>query len=300
MLRDAVENGVNYVAQRRRFRLGGQHAAESERGSGRPENQDVAWSSAKSLIVADGVGSTALGGVAARVAVAHLRRFQPRAGTADNEARLRNTLLMADTEIRAVTEVAARNGCTVLAAAWRVGDRLYVANCGDVEILIWRQSTPDQIQRCSADHSFRALGIAVKPGYDDGAPARQIGNGPRWMGDEAAALRSYPIANGDVVLAMSDGVHRFVQESALLPILMAVGEGALAASQACRCLNGAALVAGSDDDRSSAVLVAGSSADEWHHRVWNTLRRLAWRSSQADRAMQDQANPAMPRSRASR
>ena len=234
----------------------------------------MAWSSPDAVIVADGVGSTSLGGLAASEAVAGLVQYRPRPERSDNETRLHETLLLADAAIRARTAAQGRHGCAVLAAAWRVDEKLLVANCGDVEVLIWRRSSPERIERCSADHSFRALGMAVKPGYDDSAPARQIGNGPRWLGDEAAALRSYPITDGDVVLAMSDGVHRFVSERALLPILMAVGEGELAVSEACLRLNEEALVAGSDDDRSSALLVVGASRDDWCHRAVDAVLRM--------------------------
>jgi PPM family protein phosphatase len=230
----------------------GRSAALTERGR-RRVNQDAVLverlnGSATLVAVADGMGGHAAGEVASQRALDTLRE------AVDGGAGLEDAVATAN---RAVWEVARelpdRKGMgTTLVALLERGAAYTIANVGDSRAY---RIDARGVHRLTRDHSFIADAVFT------GELSTEEAERSPWRNAVTRAIGSDPTVEVDcfgpfdsrephVVLLCSDGVHRFLEDAELHRTLEAVPEP----ERAARELIDAALLAGSDDNLSVALL----------------------------------------------
>lgn len=191
-------------------------AARSETGKVRENNEDryVARASRGTLLlaVADGVGGTAGGEIAANAAVVELAdRFFASGAGRTMEARLGDAIRDANTAVLRAAE-ASGNGdaATTLVAVAIDGDRAIVANLGDSRAYLVRDGEPRQL---TEDHHA-----------EHGASITRFAGDPRGVQPDVfmEELRA-----GDRLVLCSDGLTRHVDADEIA-MLAAAGDPAAA------------------------------------------------------------------------
>jgi PPM family protein phosphatase len=215
-------------------------ATRTDRGKVRDDNEDAALVRGPLLAVADGMGGHSLGQVASATAVATLEAAAVE-GAASAELlgkALEDAFIRAN---RAVWEKWHGGGLrigTTLVAACVTGDRLVLANVGDSRAYLYRAG---ELRQLTEDHTVSMLRL------QRGAITKeQLATDPfrnklyRGIGTDEYVevdIAELALADGDVVLLCSDGLH-----------------GVLSDAEIGRHL------AGADPERSAAALVAAANA----------------------------------------
>jgi PPM family protein phosphatase len=226
----------------------------------RPDNQDAALAGPRLLAVADGVGGTVGGAVAASVAIDRLR-WLPHVPA--DEAGMRGAVAAASTGIGTV--VAARAelagmATTLTAAALTDDARLVLGHVGDARAHLVRDG---RIRQLTRDHTF-VQGL-VDAGVITSAQARahplrsvvlRVLHGS--PGDAGSAdVSVHAVQAGDRLLICSDGLCGVVPTEEILRVLTAEKRPADAVPHLLR----SALVAGTRDNVTAVVadiVVSGS------------------------------------------
>lgn len=177
-------------------------------------------------IVADGMGGQAAGEVASRCAVdaipRELRRLLPSAtNVEDIKAAIRKAVVKANEEIISIGlhDAERRNmGTTVVLAAWRRGQEMFITNVGDSRAYLIRNG---KITQLTIDHSLAEALVQAKTISPEEAKnhrfshvlwkylgTKEVGQGP-----EVHALTVQP---GDLFLLCSDGLSGAVSDEQLL------------------------------------------------------------------------------------
>ncbi len=197
-------------------------------------------------IVADGVGSTAGGAEAARIAVSDLlasvSRFFHDADRAESEdpevfSRLLNDAALACHEsLIQKTEVdgGGRRFATTLTLFLGLWPHAYLLQVGDSRCYIYRDGTLTQISRDQT---------VAQEMVDSGVLSRTVAQGSRWAhvlssaigGSEAAPVVTRVVRDwGTVVLLCSDGLTRHVSDERITQRLAAMASSKQVAEQLCR------------------------------------------------------------------
>jgi len=230
MVAFALARGLQSTTDSRmRIRVG----AATDVGRVRKQNEDTFALAAEQglLVVCDGMGGTAFGEVASRLAVTTimgqlngLQEAAPPPTAEDDGGYLPQTNKLADA-VRSANKVIfeeAQNdeaksemGTTVV-AAWVGGDIASVAHVGDSRAYLWRK---EQFEPLTRDHSF--VEEQVKAGVLDRAHSlqseqqnillRALGREP----DVDVDVSEVPVQPGDYLLLCSDGLTRMVAEAVM-------------------------------------------------------------------------------------
>jgi len=203
--------------------------------------------------VADGVGGGAFGEVASHALARHCAAAPPEIRR--DPARLAAWVKQGDAVVReAIARRGDRPGASTLAAAWLFPwGRVWLSHIGDCRAYRLRRRWRGQgwhIERLTVDQTYANLGRTPPPGGSPDDPARMAGVG---AAGEPPVRRVW-LWPGDLLLLCSDGLHKFVDDTALAEL---VGEGlrqGLDLRELCGRLVDAALAGGSQDDV-SALLV---------------------------------------------
>jgi serine/threonine protein phosphatase PrpC len=226
-------------------------AAASVRGRQRAVNEDCHSAldgSAPLFVVADGVGGGALAAQASRELVFHLHAALD--GRRIDASAIRDALLAADRQVeRSLAQRTAASGAATVALAAGTGPllkRWLVAWVGDCRVYRVEGETEAPAQLLTVDDTYRHLAEAPPPGGSDDDPARMVGNGAVSEPNvERVALRE-----GDMLVLVSDGVHKHVEPLDLARVL----RGRAPLARRCGRLLALARARGSSDDATVLVV----------------------------------------------
>jgi serine/threonine protein phosphatase PrpC len=233
-------------------------AALSDVGTGRDHNEDACGTAREGeacavVVVADGVSLAAGGEVASEMAVeVLLRAFAEDAGKAPAGQRLYRAAQQANIEIydRAVVVPELRGMSTTLTAVVVDRGELTAVHVGDSRLYHVRGG---EIVQLTKDHTLAAEKVRMHLLSREKArehPDRSVLT--RSVGRELIVSRdriARRVAQGDVLLVCSDGLHGVLADEDLARLL----EGRAPAA-ACRALLDAANARGTPDNLSAAVL----------------------------------------------
>ena len=190
-------------------------AARSETGRVREDNEDrfVVRESRGTLLlaVADGVGGSAGGEIAANAAIVELadRFFGSAAGRAIEE-RLADAIRDANTAVLRAAEASGnRDAATTLVAAAIAGDRAIVANLGDSRAYLVRDGEPHQL---TEDHHA-----------DRSAAITRFAGDPRGVQPDVFVE---DLRTGDRLVLCSDGLTRHVDAAEIAHLAAGAEPGA--------------------------------------------------------------------------
>jgi serine/threonine protein phosphatase PrpC len=194
------------------------------------------------FVVADGVGGGALAAMASRSLVAHLQAALVLDGVAAGS--VCQAMLDADRSIaQSIAQLTDAPGAATVALCAPVNllaSRWLIAWVGDCRVYRLAANGEPGLQALTVDDTFEHLGESPPPGGSPDDPARMVGNG--------AVVRPNTVmtdmALNDVLVACSDGVHKYVPAADWSRVL----KSDAALSQRCQDLIGVARANGSTDD----------------------------------------------------
>lgn len=219
------------------------------RGSYHPDNEDsclyLEGGGPSKLAVVDGVGSGAFGKVASASMIDQIQLLTPR--LLGNLTALRDWLLASDEAVSAaIRELTQRPGAaTFVAAVPTLGMRRWgLTWAGDCRA--YRITANGALQCLTLDDTYRNLGEDPPEGSNVDDPARMVGNGAvdkaNWNGTRLSC--------GEILILLSDGVHRFVPEEQIVQLMRKPGS----LKQRCHNLCKAAHANGGTDDATAVAL----------------------------------------------
>jgi PPM family protein phosphatase len=242
-------------------------AALSDIGCKRPTNQDrcTADNEQGLFVVADGVGSSSDGALAAQLVIellpSYVARYLPPHERDDPDApeRLGRAVgeLSDDMNGKGQTDDRIAGATSTVVAVALAGSRALVAHLGDSRVYLYHDRTLRQVTR---DHSLvQALVDAheVQPEDAHRHPTRNVVT--RFVAMRPPALAdavSVDLAIGDRMLLCSDGLHGVVDDNSIATILAAQRDPA----DACTALIAAARKAGGPDNVTAVVINVDSVA----------------------------------------
>ncbi|PWI18580.1 hypothetical protein DI272_33925 [Streptomyces sp. Act143] len=215
------------------------HAARSDPGRVRPQNQDTAYSGARLLAVADGFGPG--GAPVSRAAVEALRSLETR------EIPAGDVLDLLQETVRGATDDVADGSGTTLTALLQAGSRLALVHIGDSRAYLLRDGALFRITR---DHTLVQSLIdegRLTPEEATSHPRRALLH--KALGTADPDLRLHDAALGDRYLLCSDGLSRVIPDAGVRTALTT----AATPEAAVHALIGAANAAGGPDNVSCAV-----------------------------------------------
>lgn len=172
------------------------------------------------FVVADGVGGGAMAAMASRGLVSHLHaRF---AGHRVDANAISLAVLAADRVIaERIAELTKQPGAATVALCAPINafaSRWLIAWVGDCRVYQRSRFEPGNdatVRALTRDDTFEHLNEAPPPGSALDDPARMVGNGAVSHANIAFA----DLAHGDLLLACSDGVHKFIPPEDWLRLL---------------------------------------------------------------------------------
>jgi serine/threonine protein phosphatase PrpC len=137
---------------------------------------------------------------------------------------------------------------TTLTAALVEDDEVSLAHVGDSRAYRLRG---DQLEPMTRDHTWLAAMMAAEPNArtEDHPMRHVLTNGIGMREDVTPAMTEHEIANGDCWMLCSDGIHGYLDEGRLPPLLAQPSPDAAAAG-----VVRAALDAGGSDNATAVVL----------------------------------------------
>jgi protein phosphatase len=235
-------------------------------------NEDAHSALARSrplFVVADGVGGGAMAAMASRQLVAHLHAELD--GHRISATSVRQAVQAADRAIaQSIAEITDQPGAATVALFAPVNalaSKWLLAWVGDCRIYVHRAGVAP-LRALTQDDSFGGLGETTPPGGAPEDPARMVGNGAVSQANVAFT----ELGQGDLLLACSDGVHKFVDLVEWARLL----ERPLRLVQLCEETVALARANGSSDD--ATVLMVrregiGVQRAPWIHRFANGERK---------------------------
>jgi len=235
-------------------------SARSAIGLVRQGNEDSAFTSARLIAVADGMGGHAAGEVASRIAVQVLQKLAPTL-TADEidedsvEDLLMHSLHSIDAEIAAVTdeEIEKRGMGTTLTALLIRDNTIALLHVGDSRCYRLRGSTLEQL---SNDHTviqeLLDQGAISEAEAADHPQRSMLTQALRGDGDVTPVLQMYEVKKGDRYLLCSDGLSGVLTDKEIK-----VGLKKSNKDEAVRFLNDATYINGAPDN--VTILIADIS-----------------------------------------
>jgi protein phosphatase len=245
-------------------------AALTDVGTERGHNEDACGAAAEGeacalAAVADGVSLAAAGEVASEMAISALLRGWREEPAAPGGQRLYRAVQQANIEIydRAVAVPELRGMATTLTAAVVDRGELTAVHVGDSRLYLVRGRAIVQLTK---DHTVAAEKVRMKllsPERARTHPDRSVLT--RSVGRELIVSRDRigrRLAQGDVLVACTDGLHGVLGDGEIARLVDGVGAG-----EACRALLAAANERGTPDNLSVAVIrVVGPSPGEPEER----------------------------------
>jgi protein phosphatase len=177
-------------------------------------------------IVADGMGGQAAGEIASKrateVVPRELKKEMPRvSGQEDAKKVIRKAIVQANEEIMAMGALDRdlRNmGTTIVIAAWKKGNELFIAGVGDSRAYLVRNNT---IQQLTVDHSLAQALVEAKTISAEEAREHRFRNvlwkylGSKEVG-EGPDVKVVNVQNGDRFVLCTDGVTGAVPDDKIL------------------------------------------------------------------------------------
>jgi serine/threonine protein phosphatase PrpC len=177
-------------------------------------------------IVADGMGGQAAGEIASKrateVVPRELKKDMPKAASAEDAKKIiRKAIVQANEEIMAMGALDRdlRNmGTTIVLAAWKKGNELYVAGVGDSRGYMIRSNA---IQQLTVDHSLAQALVEAKTISAEEAREHRFRNvlwkylGSKEVG-EGPEVKAVAVQNGDRFVLCTDGVTGVVPDDKIL------------------------------------------------------------------------------------
>lgn len=208
------------------------------------------------IAVADGMGGHEEGEVASTTTVQAIARLYGRARPQDVEGGLRDFALDTHHRLRPTVAVSGvvKMG-TTLTLLWIVGGRTYWVHVGDSRLYVLRDGRMRTITRDHTRAEFARRDGRAQPQHPHHLSqnflygSRGLGNDASLRIDRGVDTGSFTLRAGDRLLLCSDGLHGFVEESA---IHTALSSGDAQASAA--ALIRAAFAANSDDNVTALVI----------------------------------------------
>lgn len=220
-------------------------------GTTHSRNQDAVFANFPFFAVADGVG----GGSSGELASSKILEFCeaiPRS-IWKNTKKLQTKLIESDLVISSeLAKVTIGPSATTFAGIWlRDFNNALVAHVGDVRVLsLFESNSTYQIRQLTQDQTYENLDESPPLGGSLGDPARMIGVGA--IGEPA--VKKIKIAENELILICSDGLHKFLSPDEMLricrPILIAKNSMTILAQALVR----GAIQNGSYDDVSILIL----------------------------------------------
>jgi len=203
-------------------------AAESHPGNRYQHNEDsLGWvEDAGVWLVADGMGGHACGDVASRIVKQSLLRGSAKAQERKDQTQLPALpAMISDAHAAVVAEGVRRSaenmGSTVVMVRVK-GSRAEIGWCGDSRVYLWREQ---QLIRLTRDHSL--LEQLLESGVVD--PADAFGHPQKHVLVQALGITnpapvpaeiSVDLANGDMILLCSDGLHDELRDDQISDLLL--------------------------------------------------------------------------------
>lgn len=186
------------------------------------------------MVVADGMGGMNAGEVASEKAIATVRKyFSPTVltddvtgGSPSIEKHLKETIIAADAEIKkeSKTDVSKEGMGTTIVMAWIIGDKCYIAWCGDSRAYVYNPQKG--LKRLSKDHSYVQELVDGGQLTDDDAfdhpdnniITRSLGDANKKAVPEL--LKSpYSLQKEDIILLCSDGLSGMLHDTEMEQII---------------------------------------------------------------------------------
>lgn len=214
-------------------------ATRSDRGKVRDHNEDAVLASGNLLALADGMGGHDAGEVAAAAAIAVLDRakLSTRPAGGDIGKALEEAFVEANRTVYAKWYGGGTRIGTTLVAACLSGDRLVLGNVGDSRAWLFRAGV---LRQLTEDHTVSMLrlqrGVITRDELTTDPFRNKLYRGIGTDEYVDVDIAEVGLADGDVVLLSSDGLHGVLSDEAI-----------------------ARLLRGADPDRSAAALVAAAN-----------------------------------------
>lgn len=214
-------------------------------------------------VVCDGVGGSAAGEHASRIAAAVMSDHVKGSNAENPELRMRDAILAAN---RAVTKDAESGGkrhrmATTLVAAMKEDDSVVIGHVGDSRAYCWRAAS-NVLEPLTRDHNFlNALQDSGKDIDPDLLGERLQGSLTQAVGREGIdpSIKTISVKHGDVVILCSDGLTGMVSEDEIGALIRTHGlKGNLRGLP--QVLVEAALVGGGKDNITVAIMPIAAAA----------------------------------------
>ena len=174
--------------------------------------------------VCDGMGGMADGALASQTAVQSLRTsFMSMDRSDDLAAQLRDSIFQASSEVE--SRIGGDGGSTVVACLV-YQENLYYASVGDSFLYLLRNNTLYRMNReqnvCHQSYMEVIRGGGIDPSdYQDQSDAAALTGflGMIGLDDVDCSVRPFPLREGDILLACSDGVGGVISENEVREIL---------------------------------------------------------------------------------
>lgn len=224
----------------------------SECGLDHSRNQDAVLVERPFFAVADGVGGGSAGELASSQMLAYCSRIPAHVWkrTDHLSAWLKQSDRVIEEALRALE--APGPSATTFAGLWLQPDgRANLAHVGDARLMhLERSATGWHCEGLTTDQTYRNLGEEPPPGGSPDDPARMVGVGA--IGEPA--VRSMRLREGRIILACTDGLHRFLTPEQISNMVQTCDRSGSSLTLCAAELVAGAQRAGSRDDVSALVV----------------------------------------------
>jgi serine/threonine protein phosphatase PrpC len=196
------------------------HAALSDRGLVRPENEDAVFAGPNLLAVADGIGGAAAGEVASALAISAVAPLDSATHT-DPAAALRAAVMHANQLIAdAIEEDSARTGMgTTLTAVLLTGESMLLAHAGDSRAYVLSSGEVTRITRDDTYVQWLVDEGCISEEEAGTHPHRSVVTRVLTGAPVEPTFEEHPARPGDRYLVCSDGLPAAVSEEVIAAVL---------------------------------------------------------------------------------
>ncbi len=230
--------------------------AWSEVGTNHPDNEDSfrhvpGTCSPRFCGVADGVGGGSHGDLASDTLLDQCSAASP--ATIKNSQALSLWVAAGENLVQArIAARGAKRGAATMVGVWFVSaGSARVVHVGDCRLFhLTPSSAGFWIDAVTQDQTYNSLNLLPPPGGSGDDPARMVGVGSAGT----PPVTDVALAEGDVLLLCSDGLHKFLAPDAIARLVSDGQKSGLREYEICRNLVSAAKAANSRDDVTALIV----------------------------------------------